>query len=128
MRPAPRMTELTCFDRGSLMERLMGDTELARRVIAGFLESMPGQLAAFSEALSTGNLVAVRLAAHSIKGAAGNIGGAALSNIARQAQEHADSGDTDAFRALLPEMKARFDCTAAELERFLDELPASGTR
>jgi len=121
-------TAAPCFDRDDLMARLMGDAELAREVIAGFLETMPGELAALSQAVKGGNLAEARLSAHSIKGAAANTGGAALGETARQAEECAGREDLSHLMALMPEMKARFDRMAAELERFRDELPAAGPR
>ena len=121
-------TPAPCFDHDGLLDRLMGNAELALKVIAVFLETMPGQLAALSQAVDGGNLAAARLSAHSIKGAAANTGGAALSETAREAEECAGRGDLSHLIALMPEMKARFDGMAAELERFRDEIPASGPR
>jgi HPt (histidine-containing phosphotransfer) domain-containing protein len=56
------------FDRAQLMERVLGDVELLRELIALFLDSYPGQLAQIGAAIEAGDAGALERAAHSLKG------------------------------------------------------------
>ena len=113
--PAPPQA----FDRDGLLERLTGDTELAHRVVSGFLGEMAGQLAALAEAVGGADPNPVRLIAHSIKGAAANAGGVGLTEVARNMELLAKTGDLEGTRRLLPEL-------TAGLERFRGEVKELG--
>jgi HPt (histidine-containing phosphotransfer) domain-containing protein len=104
------------FDRAGLLERLTGDTELAHRVVSGFLGDMPRQLAALAEAVSGVDPNPARLIAHSIKGAAANAGGVGLTEVARNMELLAKSGDLEGTRRLLPELTAGFERFRGEVE------------
>jgi len=102
----PRAARSTVFDEAALLERLMGDRELAARIIGAFLEDIPKQLAALQAHLAAGNTVAARRQAHTIKGAAANVNGAALQNAAQEV-EHAM--DSRAMAAHFTELERQFD-------------------
>ncbi len=112
------MTAQTAFDREGLLERLMGDGALARKVIEGFLQTVPGQLAALSQALANADAAKARLTAHAIKGAAANTGGQEVSEAARRMEKLSEAGDLDGVAGLLPELQRRFDRLRPELESF----------
>ncbi|MCF7979715.1 MAG: Hpt domain-containing protein, partial [Chromatiaceae bacterium] len=69
-----------CID--VLVERLDGDEEIAREVAQAFVESTQELLQQLDDAMSVGRHETVRLNAHSIKGAAANIGADALAETA----------------------------------------------
>ena len=118
------------FDREGLLRRLMNNEGTARRVIAGFLETIPGQLMALSKALDAADGSTARLIAHSIKGASGNVGAQKLSDIAKQMEELGGREDLSETAALLPELEKRFENLRAEMKRFCEEedAPANGLR
>ncbi len=78
---APAATPLI-FDRDDLLARLLDDMALARRVAEGFLADMPLQINALRESLAIDDRLKARRHAHTIKGAALNVGGQRLSAAA----------------------------------------------
>jgi signal transduction histidine kinase/DNA-binding response OmpR family regulator len=91
---APRPT---VFDPSSLRERLMGDDELAREILAEFLTDLDQQLAALRAALAAREAETVRRRAHQIKGACGNVGALAMQALALEL-EHGAEGATEMGR------------------------------
>ncbi|MBS1877303.1 MAG: response regulator [Acidobacteria bacterium] len=109
---------LLSFDRDGLIDRLMGNDQLARKVIATVLDTVPGQLAALSEAVAAADTDKARLAAHSIKGSAANAGLPRLSETARRAQQLSEAGEFDRVREVAPELEREFDDLRPALAAF----------
>jgi PAS domain S-box-containing protein len=99
---------LPVFDRQALMARLMGDEDLARTIIAGFLEDVPKRILALRGHLDRGDAGSAGFEAHAIKGAAANVGGMALSAVASEIEEAAKAGRREVFVSLVPEMERQF--------------------
>ncbi len=106
------------FDPGDLLERVSGNVRLARRVTGRFLSDMPLQLAALSQAILSADMKAVTLAAHSIKGAAANVGSPVVTEAARRIEQQAKAGDLDGAGSMLPLLTASFENTRESLDRF----------
>jgi signal transduction histidine kinase/DNA-binding response OmpR family regulator len=112
------------FDTDDLVERLMGNRELARRVAGGFIGNMPGQLAALAHAIDSSDSQAARLAAHSIKGAAANMGCSTVRDIASRLEELGASGTLTSASTLtnasdiLIEFRAAFEAVKPAIEQF----------
>jgi len=106
------------FDATALLKRLMGDRGLAERVLAGFLFDAPQTIASLLKALDRSDTGAAILAAHSLKGAAANIGASDLRDTARQMETLGKSGVLDGVRALVPELDARWNDLRAAAEAF----------
>ena len=115
---APRMTSPRLFDGEDLLERLMGNEELARHVVGRFLEDMPLQLQALSRAVANGDAARVTEAAHSIKGAAANTSGEQLRQLAWKLEQLGRAGDLTGAEAALPELSAGFDAVLPLMEQF----------
>ena len=81
------------WDRAGLLSRLMGDTDLAEKVMKIFLEQTPGQILDIKNALETNDLQCVELLSHSIKGACANIGAERLQAVALQMEKEARAGE-----------------------------------
>jgi two-component system sensor histidine kinase/response regulator len=109
----------TIFDRDDLLSRLMGNRSLAHRVVSRFLADMPQQLLALSEAISSADAANARMAAHSIKGAAANVGGAQLRKAAQTMEALGEAGKLAEVRELLPELADQWERFRAETEEFL---------
>jgi CheY-like chemotaxis protein/HPt (histidine-containing phosphotransfer) domain-containing protein len=75
--PAPPAAGLKVDER-ALRERLGDDEQLFNEVIQAFLESCRSQLAGIKAAIQRGDTEAVRKAAHSLKGSAGNLSAPSL--------------------------------------------------
>jgi len=106
-RLAPRASLV--FDRPGMLERLMGDEELARTVLDAFLDDIPRQIEALRAFLDAGNVVAAGRQAHSIKSATGDVGGEALRAVAVEMELAGEAGDLAAIRARLTDLEAQFD-------------------
>ncbi len=106
------------FDAEDLLERLGGDTELARRVLGRFLVDMPAQLAALAQAVQDGNIEVVRMAAHTIKGAAANASGTQLRSLALGIERRCHAGELSGAAESLPELAASFERTRSIVEEF----------
>jgi len=70
--------EAPVFDRAGMLARLMGDEDLARMVVSGFLEDVPRQIEALRSYLGAGDAAGAFRQAHTMKGASANVGGEAL--------------------------------------------------
>jgi CheY-like chemotaxis protein len=106
------------FDPGDLLERVSGNVRLAQRVTGRFLSDMPLQLAALSQAVLRADMKAVSLVAHSIKGAAANVGAPGVTETARRIEQQAKAGDLDGAGSMLPMLTASFENTREALDRF----------
>jgi HPt (histidine-containing phosphotransfer) domain-containing protein len=80
---------------------MMNDDALVDVVTAGFLDDMPGQLARLGSDLASGDAPSARRLAHTIRGAAANIGGERLSDVAAEVERAVASGDVQAARPLM---------------------------
>ena len=119
--PAPPPTAVELFDPGDLVERLMGDEELARRIVGGFLADIPHQMAALAGAISRSDPAAARLHAHSIKGAAANVGGHGMRKVAGRLEQLGSAGDLATAAVVLPELQASFERARPAMEQFRAE-------
>ena len=106
------------FHGEDLVARLMGNEELAQRIVRGFVDDMPGQIARLAQAVRDLDGNAVRLAAHSIKGAAANVGGQEVREAAWKLEQEGRAGDLRAAVAALPELTASFERVRPAMERF----------
>ncbi|HEY3838471.1 MAG TPA: response regulator, partial [Bryobacteraceae bacterium] len=108
------------FDPDDLLTRVMGNGPLARRVLNTFILDMPRQLLALSDALTQSDNQTARRAAHSIKGAASNVGGAQLRDTARQMEILGEEGKLEEVLKLLPRLNEHWERFRAESEPFLN--------
>jgi signal transduction histidine kinase/CheY-like chemotaxis protein/HPt (histidine-containing phosphotransfer) domain-containing protein len=97
------------FDRQALLNRLMGDEDLVREIVAGFVKDIPNQLGALHKHLGAGDATAAGLQAHTIKGAAANMGGMALSGVALEMEKAGKAGKLERLTALVPELERQFE-------------------
>jgi PAS domain S-box-containing protein len=96
------------YDREGLLDRLQGDQDLARRVVAAFLQDMPRQIQALRGAIEAGDATLVGGVAHRIKGAAAAAGAEELREAAAAAEESAKDGISEVGARLLPDVQSRF--------------------
>jgi HPt (histidine-containing phosphotransfer) domain-containing protein len=105
------------LDRAELLDRVGGDIELLRKLVALFLADCPRLLGEIQEAVTQADLPRLKRAAHTFKGAVGNFAASAACAAALQLETVAHGGDmaraADAYAALagavarlLPELRA----------------------
>jgi len=108
------------FDEADLLERVMGNENLARRVAARFVDDMPKQLTALADALARADAKTIRCVAHGIKGSAANVGGMPLSDVASKLERSGEAGDLESAAGILPALSLGFDQLKSRLQRFCD--------
>jgi len=106
----PGADELAVWDKDAMMERLMGDEELARKIIGVFIEDISAQIEKLGQFIESGDMEGVELQAHTIKGAAANVGGDALQQIACSIERAGEAGRVDDAVAGMEELKRRYGC------------------
>ena len=112
---------LSVYDRAAMLERMMGDEELAAMVLGVFLDDLPRQIALLKEMVAREEPDCGRQA-HAIKGAAANVGGERLTMVALGMEKAADRGDLSAVRASMASLEAEF---AVLREMILAAMPPS---
>jgi HPt (histidine-containing phosphotransfer) domain-containing protein len=104
----------------AMIDRLGGDEELARQLIALFLAEYPRMMAAVRESVSGGRAEAIRQAAHGFKGSVGNFTDGAPATTAFELECMARQNrvqDAPAVLARLEEDVARFVAALRRFER-----------
>jgi CheY-like chemotaxis protein/HPt (histidine-containing phosphotransfer) domain-containing protein len=85
----------TIFDMQCLLERLGGDEAQLERLTLKFIRTTANRLAALRNSVEKGNHDDIHLHAHSLKGAAANIGAGMLQAISQEIESAAKSGSAD---------------------------------
>jgi signal transduction histidine kinase/CheY-like chemotaxis protein/HPt (histidine-containing phosphotransfer) domain-containing protein len=97
------------YNGQSFLDRLMGDTEIAKTVIEVFLEDIPKQIESMKQSLKTSDAETIERIAHSIKGAAANISGEALCELAAEIEKACKDGRLDLVAGRCPELELQFN-------------------
>jgi PAS domain S-box-containing protein len=114
----PPVAAAEVFDSEGFVESLMGNRPLARKIIRGFVDDMPRQLALLAQAVAGGDSKQVRLVAHSIKGAAASVCGPEIRAAAYQLEQIGHGGDLSAATAALPELTGSLERARPLMEIF----------
>jgi len=117
--PGAASTNDQVFDGQALVNRLMRDESLARKVVHAFVETAPTHITALRAHLEVEDAAAVRRAAHALKGAAANVSAGALRAVASATEEAGRAGELGTVAALLPKMED-------QLERLREALQQAG--
>jgi CheY-like chemotaxis protein/HPt (histidine-containing phosphotransfer) domain-containing protein len=99
---------LPVFDMAGVLERLMGDQDLAWAVIDGFLVDNRNQIQELQEFLRRGDVDGSRRHSHSIKGAAATVGAERLRATATAMEEAAQAGDLRSVENAMGQLEANF--------------------
>ncbi len=84
---------IAVFDKPALMQRLMGDEDLAKTIIKTFLDLIPVQIQELKSCVENKDVSGAELRAHTIKGASANLGGDALRAAAYEVEKLVRNGD-----------------------------------
>jgi HPt (histidine-containing phosphotransfer) domain-containing protein len=87
----------------------MDDEDLVQQVLGMFLDNMPQRIKELQIALDADDAQAARMAAHAIKGMAGNAGAMAVCALAGEMEDAAQAEDLEAVRARIGELADRFE-------------------
>ena len=97
------------FDRVGFMDRLMGDENFAKKMIDVFLDDIPKQIESLKCSLETSDAKTVERIAHTIKGAAANMGGQALCELAGQIETACQNGNVEFIQEHWSELTLQFN-------------------
>jgi len=103
-----------------LLDRLGGDTDLVRELVALYIVEYPKQLADLQSAVASRDLKRVQQAAHKIKGTVRNFAAAPAESSAQALEEAKEFGDG----AAISEMTTRLSGELRRLQAALEELLA----
>lgn len=93
-----------------------GDAEFEQELIELFLEDQHERLSSIEQAIAGGDSADLRREAHTLKGAAANMGALALQHLARELEEAGRNGQLGPA----PELLERIRVEAARVEAFLN--------
>jgi signal transduction histidine kinase/CheY-like chemotaxis protein/HPt (histidine-containing phosphotransfer) domain-containing protein len=97
--------EMAVFDRERLLERLGGDEEPMRRLVAKFVKTTSVRMGDIRVLLERGETDGVRLQSHSIKGAAASIGAEGIRSVSERLEEASGSSAVEELSVLLRELE-----------------------
>ncbi len=96
------------FDRAVFLERLLGDEQVAQMILTRFLADVPHQIEALKDYLEAGDGSGVERQAHTLKGAALNVGGEALGAVAFEIEQAGRAGNLADVKVRLPDLEEHF--------------------
>ena len=105
------------FNAEDLLKRLMGDEELARPIVVGFLNDIHKQILALKDYLAHGDVPSVQRQAHTIKGAAANVSCNNLRDAALEMEKAGKGGDLERAAVLMPRIEEHFEVLRETLKR-----------
>ena len=97
------------FDEEALVERAVGDRDLAQAIARSFLADVPGRMEALRGHLACGDAKAVQHQAHTIKGAAAAVGGECVARLALALEQAGKAGDLEAAGSGLEALVSAFE-------------------
>ncbi len=104
------------FDGEALLNRLMGDRQLAEIVLGGFIGDFPSQMDTLRKRLSEKDGPGVLLQAHSLKGSAATVSAVRLSVVAMEMETAAHTDKLDLLGNLMPRVTEEFEQLRRELK------------
>jgi two-component system sensor histidine kinase/response regulator len=123
--PAAKPSGSCDGDWEAFVERLGGDRMLAREMARAFVSDAPRLLAELQAAAHSGDLDAMRRAAHALKGAAGNFAAAETVAVASQLEQTARDGDLTTALALVDRLAGATTQLVTRLRTFEGSEPCA---
>jgi HPt (histidine-containing phosphotransfer) domain-containing protein len=87
--------KLLIWDKETMLERFQGDELLAKEILAGFSEDLPSRLEGLKRGLNAKDMATAALYAHSVRGAAANMGADILQHLAKEMELACNNNDVD---------------------------------
>ena len=96
-----------------------GEPDVLAEIFQLFLNEVPKRIDALRSAVRSGDAVTVQRTAHSLKGSSGNIGARAMSEVCRQLDDRAKSGDAARLHLLVEAVEVEYRKVESEIRRLL---------
>jgi CheY-like chemotaxis protein/HPt (histidine-containing phosphotransfer) domain-containing protein len=101
--------ESPVFDYQAMMERLMDDQDLVRIIMRAFLSDIPQQIDTLKKFIDAGDSTGAGRQAHTIKGAAANVEGVSLREVAFEMEKAGKAGELDSVKSLFGALELQFN-------------------
>src|SRR3989441_6940825 len=111
------------IDSAELLQRVEGDRELLRELIAAMREDLPKQLQLIKEGLSTGNTDELQRAGHTLKGAFANLAAHSARDLAARLEAMGRAGELSEAGLVFNQLQSELHRVSAALERLCREVP-----
>ncbi|MEI7816831.1 MAG: ATP-binding protein [Desulfuromonadales bacterium] len=105
----PYKTDKQVFDRDELLERLGGNAELMPRFLRLFVSSVAETMSTLSSGIAKGDTAEIHRQAHTIKGAAANIGAHRIRSCAAHLDDMAKSGSMAGIIQQIELLKSEYE-------------------
>ncbi|MFT5085887.1 MAG: signal transduction histidine kinase/DNA-binding response OmpR family regulator [Candidatus Latescibacterota bacterium] len=115
----PPTSEEDIIDIEQVLEKVGGDRELLRQVIAVFLENAPAQLSAVGEAIANGDQSALHRTAHTLKGSLANFTVGEPYEVAFKLETMGSQGDWETAEAVYALLKEKVEKIKVALAAFM---------
>jgi two-component system, sensor histidine kinase and response regulator len=109
------------FNQAMFLRRMMGDEGIARAIAVQFVEELPALVRSLQEAVARRDLESVRKQAHKMKGAAANVGGEMLGNIASEAEQASNGTDWARVVHNLSELELQSARLSEQLQQWISD-------
>lgn len=107
------------FDSQRFLQSLADDMELARELLAAFLEDSPERNNSLAEALQAGDTDAASRLAHSLKGMCGVIRAERLVNLALNMEQAAKKNDLEKTKKIFEDFDVNLSKAHEEIHTFI---------
>ncbi|MEN6473061.1 MAG: response regulator, partial [Syntrophaceae bacterium] len=101
--------EPVIYNRDALAENLDGDEEQIREIVQVFLDDAPRQIAILEKAVAEADALTIRRQAHTLKGAAGNVGAEILQAAAFEMEKAGAAENGNLAAEMLVQVREHFD-------------------
>jgi HPt (histidine-containing phosphotransfer) domain-containing protein len=104
------------INQASALAKVGGDLDLLTELAGLFCQEKPNMLSALRQAVTDGNAVSARAAAHSLKGSLAVFSPTHATGLAARVEDSAQSGNLTAAADILVELEAEVErvCTALQ--------------
>jgi PAS domain S-box-containing protein len=115
------------FDYNGIMRRLMDDRTLLQTILKMFIDDIPLQIIQLQQHLSENNLKDLILRAHTIKGAASNVGAEQLRQTAALIESAARAGNISTISGSIVQLNDEFKLFIKEASQCLETSTHTGS-
>lgn len=109
------------FDSQRFLQSLADDMELARELLAAFLEDSPERNQSLAEALQAGDTDTASRLAHSLKGMCGVVRAEQLVNLALNMEQAAKNGNLEKTKTLYGDFDKKLSKAHEEIHVFIED-------
>jgi signal transduction histidine kinase/CheY-like chemotaxis protein len=121
-RKSEDQNNLTIFDRGSLLKRVLGKENKALILVNLYLQSSAEHFDELNELVKEQNCDKVYLVAHALSGSTANIGAEKLHSLLKQLENHCVQSELDSAKELIPLINEEYASLCTELADFKQEI------